>query len=330
LVVATYETGKDTGDTPGELQAWVEHEKLTTAIAVPGLEHPLLTNGHGLYAMVSGTTSRCAVQMMALAMDPRLDLTHTYILLSGIGGGDPAAVTLGSAVWVRYVVDGDPAFEIDSRETPPAWPYGTVALGATEPGNVPANVEKAPAAGVSDDGSGGVGKVAYTLHPSLVDWAYRLTRDQKLPDTAGMSLSRARFTGDPAALQPPAVEQGDALGADHFWHGAILNKWAEDWVRLYTLGAGRLVVADCEDQGILLAVEKLGVLNRVDPARLLVLRTVSNFTVPPPGVRPEQSLFGDLADAPGYLPALAANYQVGSVVVRELLAHWAEYRDHVP
>jgi purine nucleoside permease len=128
LVIATYETGKDRGDVPGELQYWAERQKLDTAVPVPGLDHPLLTNGSGLYAMVSGTTSRCAVQIMALAMNPAIDLTHTYILLSGIGGADPATVTVGSAVWVRQVIDGDPAFEIDSREIPAAWPYGTIAL----------------------------------------------------------------------------------------------------------------------------------------------------------------------------------------------------------
>jgi len=66
LVVATYETGQDRGDVPGELQYWVERQKLDTSVPVPGLEHPLLTNGTGLYAMVSGTTSRCAVQMISV------------------------------------------------------------------------------------------------------------------------------------------------------------------------------------------------------------------------------------------------------------------------
>ena len=90
-----------------------------------------------------------------------------------------------SAVWVRQVLDGDPAFEIDSREIPAAWPYGTIALGATEPGKVPENVDSAPAAGVSDDGSGGVGKIVYNLNPKLVDWAYGLTKGTALGDTAG-------------------------------------------------------------------------------------------------------------------------------------------------
>src|SRR5579859_1430391 len=192
LVVATYETGKDTGDTPGELQFWAEREKLSEAILVPGIEHPLLTNGKGLYAMVSGVTSRSALSLMSLAMDARFDLTHTYILLCGIGGADPKATTLGGAVWVRHVVDGDPAYEIDSRETPQAWPYGTIALGATEPGKVPAGGTDAPAAGVSEESSGGVGRIVFTLNGSLVDWAYTLTRGLKLGDNEAMTKDRAR------------------------------------------------------------------------------------------------------------------------------------------
>jgi purine nucleoside permease len=330
LVIATYETGRDRGDVPGELQYWVERQKLDTAVAVPGLDHALLTNGTGLYAMVSGTTSRCAVQMMALAMNPNVDLSHTYILLSGIGGANPATLTVGSAVWVRQVIDGDPVFEIDSREIPAAWPYGTIALGATEPGKVPANVDHAPVAGVSENSSGGVGKIVYDLNPTLVDWAYGLTKQTPLADPPALKTSRARFTRNPIAMQPPKVIEGDSLGADHFWHGAILNRWAEDWVRLYTRGKGSLEIADCEDQGIVLAIEKLSQLGRANRDRLLILRTASNFTVPPPGTSPVKSLFENLASSPGYLPSLEANYQVGSIVTTELLKHWNQYENKIP
>jgi purine nucleoside permease len=330
MVIATYETGKDTGDVPGELQYWVERAHLDQAIKVPGIDHPILTNGKGLYAMISGTTSRCAVQMMALAMDPRFDLRHTYFLLSGIAGGDPARVTLASAVWIRQVVDGDPAFELDHADAPASWPYGIVALGATEPDAVPANVDSAPAAGVSDNGSGGVGRVAYALNPSLVAWAYQLTKDVKIPDNDALASMRARYTGSPNAQQPPSVALGESMGADHFWSGPIMTRWAEDWVRLYTRGTGALSIADCEDQGIMLAMRELDRMGRVDAQRLLILRTASNFTVAPPGVSAREYLFDDLANAPGYLPALDANYRVGSVVVAALLEHWSQYETQAP
>jgi purine nucleoside permease len=227
-------------------------------------------------------------------------------------------------------VDGDPVFEIDSREIPAAWPYGTVAHGVSEPAKVPANVDSAPVAGEAGENSGGIGRMVFTLNPTLVDWAYGLTKNVTIDDTEGMATSRARFKDYAAADKKPGVMMGESLGADHFWHGAIMNQWARDWVRLYTGGTGSFSISDTEDQSILLALEELGRLGRVDPKRVLILRTVSNFTVPPTGTSPEKSLFENLSGSPGYLPSLEANYKVGSVVVRELLKNWARYERQVP
>jgi purine nucleoside permease len=333
LVIATYETGKDRGDTPGELQFWAERQDLGREIKVPGVDHPLLTNGRGLYAMVSGTTSRCAVQIMALAADPQFDLTHTYFVLSGIGGGFPRVMSLASAVWVQRVVDGNPAFEIDSREIPSDWPIGLVAIGATRPGQASANVDSVPAAGASDDSSGGVGTVAFKLNPSLVRWAYELTKDVPIPDSAALRAFGARFAGYPVALQAPSVIMGDSIGSDRFFHGEIMARWAEDWDRIYSRGTGKLAISDCEDAGVCIAMQRLAQMGRVDFNRLLILRTACNFTVPPTGVTAEKSLFGDtVSDSAGvaYTPALEADYRVGSVVVLNLLQGWAKYRDQVP
>jgi len=333
LVITTYETGKDRGDTPGELQFWAERQDLGQEIKVPGVDHPLLTNGKGLYAMVSGTTSRCALQIMALAADPRFDLTHTYFVVSGIGGGFPRVMSLASAVWVQRVVDGNPAFEIDSREIPADWPIGLVAIGATRPGQGSANVDSVPAAGASDDSSGGVGKVAFTLNPSLVRWAYELTKDVAIPDSDALRAFGRRFEGYPAALRPPFVLMGDSIGSDRFFHGEIMARWAEDWDRIYSRGAGSLAISDCEDAGVCLALQRLAQMGKVDFNRLLILRTACNFTVPPTGVTAAGSLFGEtISDSSGvaYIPALEADYRVGSVVVLKLLQGWDRYRDQIP
>jgi purine nucleoside permease len=333
LVITTYETGKDRGDTPGELQFWAERQDLSQSINVPGVDHPLLTNGKGLYAMVSGTTSRCAVQIMALAADPRFDLTHTYFVLSGIGGGFPRVMSLASAVWVERVVDGNPAFEIDSREIPADWPVGLVAIGATRPGQGSANIDSVPAAGASEDSTGGVGTVAFKLNPSLVKWAYELTKDVRIPDSESMRAFGRRFTGYPVAQTPPSVIVGDSIGSDRFFHGEIMARWAEDWDRIYSRGAGRLAISDCEDAGVCIALQRLARMGRVDFNRLLILRTACNFTVPPTSVTADKSLFGEtISDSSGvaYIPALEADYRVGIVVVQRLLYGWAEYRDRVP
>ncbi|HXQ81596.1 MAG TPA: purine nucleoside permease [Opitutaceae bacterium] len=333
LVITTYETGNDRGDTPGELQFWVERQNLDQSIKVPGVDHPLLTNGRGLYAMVSGTTSRCAVQLMALASDPRFDLRRTYFLLSGIGGGDPKVISLASAVWVQHVIDGNPAFEIDSREIPAAWPYGLVAFGATAPGKGSANVDSVPAAGASEEGSGGVGSVAFKLSPSLVRWAYELTKDVRIPDSDAVRAFGRKFEGYPNAQRAPFVVMADSMGSDRFFHGALMTRWAEDWDRIYTRGAGSFAISDCEDAGVCIALQRLSQMGRVDFNRLLILRTACNFTVPPAGVSAEGSLFGDtISDSSGvaYIPALEADYRVGSVVVSTLLQNWEKYRDHAP
>ena len=65
VVVTTFESGADTGDKPGEFQFWVEREKLDQAIPVPGVNHPVLTNGRGVLGVVSGTTVRASNQIMA-------------------------------------------------------------------------------------------------------------------------------------------------------------------------------------------------------------------------------------------------------------------------
>ncbi len=330
IVITTYEVGKDRGDVPGELQYWVEREKLDQAITVPGIEHPLLTNGKGLYAMVSGTTSRSAIAMMTLAMDPRFDLRHTYFLLAGIAGADPANMSIGSAAWIQWAVDGDPGYEIDNRETPPSWPYGIIALGATKPGQPPPHLDSTPAAGVSEDSAGGVGRVAYVINPSLVAWAYGLTKDVPLVDSAALKAWREKFTSSPNAQKPPTVIEGASLGTDKFWHGPIMNKWGEDWVSMYTRNAAPMVMSDCEDQGVCLAMAQLDRLHKVDFQRLLILRTASNYTVPGPGLTPEQSLFDNLANSPGYIPSLEADYRVGSVVTSELLKNWKKYGTNTP
>jgi purine nucleoside permease len=330
MVIATYEIGQDTGDAPGELQYWVEREHLTQAIKVPGIDHPILTNGTGLYAMICGTTSRCAVQMMTLAMDPQFDLRKTYFLLGGIAGVDPKTGTLGSAAWIQQVVDGDPTFEIDSRETPASWPYGIVALGATAPNQIPPDADTVGVAGISGGGAGDVGKPAFQLNPSLVGWAYQLTKDVKIPDNTAMAARRALYKDQPMAQAPPTVLEGASLGADRFWTGAIMNHWAEDWVRLYTHGTGTFIMSDCEDQALCLAMAQLTRLGHVDNKRFLILRTASDFTVPPPGVDTAKNLFDDLTNTPGYLPALESDYRVGSLVVAALLKDWPHYRDTIP
>ena len=91
-------------------------------------------NDQGVLGVLAGVgTARAAASIMALGLDPRFDCRKAYWLIAGIAGADPVDASLGSAVWSEWVVDGDLAYEVDSREIPPQWTTGYVPLGKTEP-----------------------------------------------------------------------------------------------------------------------------------------------------------------------------------------------------
>lgn len=317
VVVAMFERGEDTGDVPGEYQFWVEREHLDQIIPVPAAYHHARLNKDGVLGVLTGVgTAKAAASVMAVGLDPRFDLSKAYWIIAGIGGGDPADVSLGSAVWAEHVVDGDLAFEIDARQIPENWTTGYVPLRRATPFEEPA-----PA----DDGQ------VFTLNSSLVAWALRLTQNVPLPDSDLLRSARARYTGFPNALKPPFVTRGDQLSASTFWHGSKMNEWANAWTRYYTEGKGNYMVCAMEDTGTLQSLTFLARAGRVDFHRVLVLRTVSNYDREAPGVNVADSLKTMVSgNYSAYYPALEAAERVGDKVVRDLVEHWAERETTIP
>jgi purine nucleoside permease len=314
-IVVTFEVGADRGDRPGEFQFWVERENWTQRIDVPGVDHPVLTDGNGTIGVVSGTTARASNQIMALVLSGRFDFSKTYWIINGIAGVDPAVASIGSAAWARYVIDGDVAYEIDAREADPSWPYAIIPIGSTVPNKKPAYQGWEP------------DTMMYPLNASLVGWAYSLTKDTPIPDSPEMMAYRATYDGFRNAQKPPFVFYGETFGSCRYWHGKSLTKWAEDWTRLWTDGKGTFAMSDMEDQGIAAALTRLSKMGRVDFQRVLFLRTASNYCMQAPKQDVNKSLHNDYA---GYIPSLEAAYRVGSRVAHELTAHWGEDRDKTP
>lgn len=309
IVVATFEVGEDTGDKPGEFQFWVEREKLTHTMTVPGVDHVVRYNDDGVFGVVSGTTVRSGLQIMALCFDPRFDLSHTYWLINGIAGVNPSVASIGSAAWAPHVVDGDIAYEIDSREIPTEWPYGIIPIGSTVPNTVPD-----PKAHMWAPHP-----MAWTMNPSLVDWAFHLSEHVELVDTPEAKKYRALYTDYPAAQKPPSVLEGDSFCSCRYWHGKAMAQWASDWDKIYTDGKGQFAMTAMEDQGIADALFRLDAMKKVDFQRVLFLRTGSNFCLPHPGQTAAASMTSEYA---GMIPALEAAYRAGSVVVHELTKNW--------
>jgi purine nucleoside permease len=317
VVVTMFERGQDTGDTPGEFQLWVEREHLDRILEMPSAYHHVRLNQDGVLGMVTGVgTAKAAASVMALGLDPRFDLSRAYWIVAGIGGGDPADVSVGSAVWADHVIDGDLAYEIDARQIPQSWTTGYVPLRKGSPYQPP-----------SDDSFG----QAYSLNADLVDWAFHLTSNLRLADSDALRRSRSRFAGFPNALKPPFVTRGDTLSAATFWHGSRMDQWANEWTRYYTGGQGNYMVCAMEESGTLQALTFLSRAGRADFRRVLVLRTVSNYDREPPGVPAAQSLQEMVSgDYSAYLPALEAAQITADKVVRNLVEHWPERASSIP
>ncbi len=311
VVVAMFEVGADTGDTPGELQYWVERDHLDRVYPLLAGYHAVRMNNAGEMAVLTGPgTAHAAATIMALGLDPRFDLTHAYWLIAGISGGSPQRISLGSAAWARWVVDGDLGYEIDAREIPPDWSTGKLPLRKTRPFQQPA--EPLP------------GQV-YALNASLAKWAYGLTRDVALPDSGELKAARAPFDGA-AAQRPPFVTMGDEVSGSTFWHGKLNDAWAAEWMRYFTGGKGEFATSAMEDTGTLQSLQFLAAAGKTDWSRVLVLRTVSNYDQQPRGMSAADSLAHQrVGTYSAYLPSLEAAYTVGHVVVNELLTHWKQY-----
>ncbi|WP_091060476.1 purine nucleoside permease [Opitutus sp. GAS368] len=321
VIVAMFEIGADTGDQPGEFQYWVEREKLDRVLPLPAAYHAIRANADGsVIGIVTGVgNTNAAASIMALGLDPRFDLSKSYWLIAGIAGVDPQVASVGSAVWADFAVEGDLGHEIDAREIPAGWKTGYVPLRKKEPYELPLQ----PPEELADH--------CYQLNPALLHWAYELTKDTPLADSEALRAFRARYTDTPAALRPPSVLIGSNLASSTYWHGRLLNQWAEDWVVYYTAGRGRFATTAMEDTGTLRALTNLTRAGRVDVNRVLLLRTASNHDMPPPGVTAAESLAGEkIGHYSAYLPSLEAAHAVGSRVVHALVGGWSVYEATPP
>jgi purine nucleoside permease len=310
VVVAMFEVGQDTGDSPGELQYWVERDHLDRVFPLPAY-HAVRMNNSGEMAVLTGQgTANAAATIMAVGLDPRFDLSHAYWIVAGIAGGSPERTSLGSALWARWVVDGDLGYEIDAREIPSDWSTGYLPLRKTRPFEPPA---------VPNENQ------VFAVNPALAEWAFNLTRSIHLADSDKLKDVRSHFDGA-AAQNPPQVGVGDEISSSTYWHGRLFDAWATEWTKYFTNGQGQFATTAMEDTGTLLSLKFLANAGRVDWQRILVLRTVSNFDQQPRGMSAADSLahqrFGSYS---AFLPSLEAAYTVGHTVVNELLTNWKKY-----
>jgi purine nucleoside permease len=311
VVVTTFQHGEDGF---GEMKAWLAEATVKLPFAAGDV--PLRYDpARGLLVIATGMGSpHAAASIMALGTDARFDLSKAYWLVAAIAGVDPAAGSLGSAAWIGDVIDGDYGFEIDARETPSDWPTGKLPWFRATPYALP----------VPDTADN-----LFALNTQLRDWAFNLTKDITLPDSDALAQGRKGYA-EPAALRPPFVLTGSEISGQSWWAGWTATRHARRWTDYWTSGKGRFVMSAMEDSGILRAVGILGRMGRADPARVMVLRTASDYTAPPPGTNAPDYIAAIQKQVPATREALAAAYLVGKPVVTEITGHWTTYESAIP
>ena len=320
VIVTTWEAeiaGKDAG---GELHAWLTRWPLSTPIAFPVGLHPLQydPNTHVLAIMTGIATARASASIMALGSDPRFDLSHAYWIVAGTAGVDPAVASAGSAAWARWVVDGDLAQELDTRDMPADWPTGIVPYGRATP-------YEAPTPPIHTD----FANVAYALNRGLVDWAYARSRDTTLPDDAVLARLRAPYAGPGA--RTPFVLEGEGLMSARTWYGERLNDWARRWVAYWTGGAGVFAMSAEEDTGILQALTLLAQDHRARPRP--GPRLARGQRLHPRPARDDRRRLPRPRDREGFPAdheACEGLYAVAAPVARYLAENWSQTRDVTP
>lgn len=154
VVAAMFEIGKNTGDRAGEFQHWYErYWKDATPLMIPGALTPVYCNADGVCGSVLGMGKvNSSASMQAILLNPQLDFSNAYYVLSGVAGTPPQRGTIGEVSWGTWLVD----YDLGHRWAPEENKAG-------EPTFVPRK--------------GYEEYCRFALNPSLVAWAMKLSSD---------------------------------------------------------------------------------------------------------------------------------------------------------
>ena len=300
FVGAMFEIGKNTGDRAGEFQHWYERYWRDSApIAVRGALNPVYCNADGVCGAVLGMGKvASSSSMQAILLNPQLDFSHAYYILSGVAGTPPSRGTIGEVVWATWLVDYDLGHRWAQDEVPPGQPLFMPRKGYES-------------------------IRVYHLNPTLVSWAMRLSVDTPLKDSDAAVAYRNRYP-DAAARQSPHVATGTHVTGDTFFHGPGMSAQAQYIAKLY--GADDYVITEMEGTAITQVIARL-----YGTDRIMALRGAVNFDQGNPHETTLQHLDPAPGQTAGGFAETVENIElVGSRVVDHIVAHWPDWQGGVP
>ncbi|KAI0631371.1 purine nucleoside permease [Trametes polyzona] len=291
-----------------------EFNLLERNVTVPGFS-PLFPQAHctkdgSICQVVTGEAEiNAASTITALVLSPLFDLTHTYFLIAGIAGISPKVGTLGSVTFARFAIQVALQREFDAREKPENFPSGYFSQGTTAPGVYPHSI---------------YGTEVFEVNDNLRKLAMSFASSATLVDDARSQEYRAHYAKDPsfaAAAAPPSVFACDTATSDVYFSGALLSEAFENATTLFSNGTATYCTSQQEDNGILEALVRGARAGLVDFARVIIMRTGSDFDRPYPGQTAAENLF---AHSPGFNISVQNIPIAGVPVVAGIVVQWEE------
>ncbi|KAI0088137.1 purine nucleoside permease [Irpex rosettiformis] len=289
-----------------------EFDVLAQNITVPGFS-PLFQQAHctadgSICQLVTGEGEiNAAVTISALSASALFDLRTTYFLIAGIAGINPALGTVGGVTFARFAVQVGLQYEFDAREIPANFSTGYVPQGSKAPGQYPATL---------------YGTEVFEVNDNLRQLAISFARNATLYDDANAQAYRALYanhSGWTAATQPPSIVGCDTVTSDQFFSGALLADAMSNYTSLVTNGTATYCTTQQEDNATLEALTRAALFGLVDFARIIVMRTGSNFDRPYDGQTPQEHLF---SSSPGFLASIRNLHVAGAPVVLGIVEGW--------
>jgi purine nucleoside permease len=239
---------------------------------------------------------------------------------------NPNVATLASVTYARFAVQVAQQYEFDIRDLGENFSTGYIPYGTTLP--APAEYPKTVYgtevfelnAALRDRVSpilfSRIGMaIVSTDHPQAV----LLSSKAHLNDSSAAISFRANYAQAPAR-QPPTVLGCDVATSDNWFTGTILGDAAANFTLLMTNNTGRYCTTAQEDNATLEAMLRAAVAKKLDFARIIVMRTASDFDRPHEGESAYQHMF--FSNQGGFPPALANIYIAGIEVVRNVIEKW--------
>lgn len=243
-------------------------------------------------------------------LSPLFDLRKTYFIIGGISGINPKVGTIADVAFCKYAIQVALQYEFDAREIPENFSTGYVPLGAVAPDQYPVNI---------------YGTEVFELNEKLRDIAVDLAKSVVLRDSEDAKAYRSHYadmgeTLYEKATRAPAIIKCDVATSDVYYSGSLLGEAFENTTRLFTNGSGIYCMTAQEDNATLEAMLRAAIRKTIDFARIIVMRTASNFDRPYPGASSLDNLF--YSNAGAFIPSVENIYQAGTPVIKGILNGW--------